>query len=86
MRMWSNFDQTSQQLEIFFVFFQIWSLRRFQAHGQAPKALVVQEQTKRFDADKSFADMLVAVDSGVDTPSGCDQSSLSKKWISGKLV
>jgi len=37
----------------------------FQAHGQAPEALVVQEQTKRFHPDISFADMLMAVDPGV---------------------
>ena len=35
-------DQASQQCQIFSVFIQVGSLGRFEAHGNAPEAFVVQ--------------------------------------------
>jgi hypothetical protein len=35
--------------------------------GEAPEALVVHQPTERVDADKTFADVLVAFNGGMDT-------------------
>ncbi len=58
-------NQASEQRQILRVLFQIRPLGRFEAHRDAPEALVVHQQTKGLDADEALDDMFMAVDAGV---------------------